>query len=1745
MSESRSGSQGGSESVQVGIRIRSLIPREIKAKKEIKWLSWEDMIWSDDKKKSYRFDQVFDANSRNEDIFSQLCTNIIHSAFRGFNGTIFAYGQTSSGKTHTMMGDEDEAGVIPAAIDQIFASIEATQNREFLLRVSYLEIYNENIVDLLAYSGGSKKYLQLKEDTEGNVWVDGATEEIVSAPEEVIQCLLYGEQHRHIGSTNMNKRSSRSHTIFRLIIESSQVSSHEGNGEPDGAITVSHLNLVDLAGSERVEQTGSTGERLREGGNINKSLLVLSQVISKLSEGSRDFVPFRDSKLTRILKNSLGGNARTAIICTVTPVEKEQTKSTLEFASRAKNIVQHAKVNEVLDDQTQLKRLKKEIIALQRKLEEEKNGDRVVELEQLKSVITEKDRQIEEKERQMASERERLCLDMKDQEEQLQVLRDRLLSGQVASPSTSQLFEEKPANKAKYLRRETWAASVQTRKTRRMSFFPKIFTKYYESNGNDSDSFDMFNDDIDSKTDDLDVLTGQDLSIFESVDDIQPSNNYISQRSRRKTVRFGEINYKSDEENEPLDTSSMSESPLNDGIKRPTDSFKISEKELSELQEFIELGNTMKASSPQKSFTELKEQLRNTEKSKSDMESLYFVSNKELHEVKSKMKDLENEILNITEENCTKESLRKKISELQLSNEQCQEKVVDLDKTLKITQEKLNVLEKEKGDFEVRMQLSEESFKKKELELIQSLNEERKQTNLSNGSWTDSSPFGDVTLTAIEELTRKFEELQNYANDLENEVRLNKISQANDLTTNKIDEDEKNNEVEMLQNELQECRNVLNDKQAIIEKLEEKIEQLELNKNIESINQMNKELTEYEEKIAELNDNALVILNDYETLEKEKIEMENENVSLKKKLTYQEANRVNEIEAKLTNTNEIYTEKNLIIEELTKELQCMKDEKIINESALNEKIKLLETSFKNIESEEQSSPSSQVTNKLSKCADEIQEKNIEISKLSSRIESQDMELEKLNANFEQLKGLKNDLENKISTQQRDLDEKCGVLEENNTVIDGLKIELQKLTEQKHECESLSNAEIQRMKETVEKLESESISIHQGIQEKDNAFTLLEFQYKSLTQENKQSIIHIDEIEASKTSLENQVKELQKSFELSSTRLDEAKIKIAENEKEMNLVNTQLITVTDEKEEWHLRFDELHNLNHSFAKEIEILRSSLDGESSKNNMDFKLLEGKNSELESSLKKAQLSIEDQGSNIHDLQLKLKYKSDELNKLENNISLLNEQKLQLLSDVESYKKTSRSKEDEIKELQQSVDSLINENRDLTSRYDVYCTKNLQMESDLNEYKNELRICELNTKELQSCVESYEIELENVKFQLGESSRLQSILDEGRNKFEGEKIKHKENILTHSSCKEEEIAHFKIKCNKLENEMSKLKHDDSAFVDLKSANSELSSKITSLSSQIKLLMYEKEKINEDLVRLTESNENVLQTKQQEILELKETINSILKDYRKEIEDTHNEYKEKMKSYLHDGVSVNEEIASLQNLVKSKENDTALLSDQVNLKKEAITCLENKLSQESVALSEILNNNNKLILEIEELKKLNRQLENNILEVSESQSKKEFDKLRHTLKSCKLELASTQVESTFKDKEIDILRKDVIFFSKKSNTYKEELRKVRNENMDTTIYNNESKLKKRNETRAERQSEVMHSIENTSSQVSSGGIVEELCLNIKEYEINRLKKEIEERKAHEESVLSAYKKWKKIAMQKEEELKELQLKLA
>ncbi|XVE70222.1 hypothetical protein DITRI_Ditri10aG0055500 [Diplodiscus trichospermus] len=329
---------------------------------------------------SYAFDYVFDESCSNSKVYELLTEDIICAAVDGFNGTAFAYGQTSSGKTFTMNGSSDDPGIIHRAVNDIFQKIETVSDREFLIRVSYMEIYNEEINDLFAVEN---QKLQIHESLERGIFVAGLREEIVNNAEQVMQLLELGEVNRHFGETNMNARSSRSHTIFRMVIESKgKDTGSSGDYSSSDAIRVSALNLVDLAGSERIAKIGAGGVRLKEGKYINKSLMVLGNVINKLSDGAkqRAHIPYRDSKLTRILQPALGGNAKTSIICTVAPEEIhiEETKGTLLFASRAKRITNCAQVNEILTDAALLKRQKLEIEELRRKLQ----GSRAEVLEQ-------------------------------------------------------------------------------------------------------------------------------------------------------------------------------------------------------------------------------------------------------------------------------------------------------------------------------------------------------------------------------------------------------------------------------------------------------------------------------------------------------------------------------------------------------------------------------------------------------------------------------------------------------------------------------------------------------------------------------------------------------------------------------------------------------------------------------------------------------------------------------------------------------------------------------------------------------------------------------------------------------------------------------------------------------------------------------------------------------------------------------------------------------------------------------------------------------------------------------------------------------------------------------------------------------------------------------------------------------------------------------------------------------------------
>lgn len=263
---------------------------------------------------------------------------------QGYNGTIFAYGQTGTGKTHTITGilkDEKEKGIMPRAFANIFQTIGGDTKRQYLVRASYLEIYNEEIQDLLNKKGITSR-LELH-DKDTGVYVKDLSTFVVKNPDDMMKIFQEGNLNRHVGKTNMNEHSSRSHSVFTITIESSEV-----NELGEVKVKVGKLNIVDLAGSERQSKTGATGERLKEASKINLSLSTLCHVISSLTDPKCTYIPYRDSKLTRILQDSLGGNTKTMMIANIGPADYnvDETMSTLRYASRAKHIQNRPRINE-------------------------------------------------------------------------------------------------------------------------------------------------------------------------------------------------------------------------------------------------------------------------------------------------------------------------------------------------------------------------------------------------------------------------------------------------------------------------------------------------------------------------------------------------------------------------------------------------------------------------------------------------------------------------------------------------------------------------------------------------------------------------------------------------------------------------------------------------------------------------------------------------------------------------------------------------------------------------------------------------------------------------------------------------------------------------------------------------------------------------------------------------------------------------------------------------------------------------------------------------------------------------------------------------------------------------------------------------------------------------------------------------------------------------------------------------------
>ena len=390
---------------------------------------------------NYAYDNVFDTLDNNARVYDAAAKRLVRRVMEGYHGTVFAYGMTGTGKTFSMQGTATNPGVIPLAITDIFSYIRETPHREFLLRVSYLEIYNEKIHDLLSgpivgMNGqpGPQEEIKLREDSKRGVYATPLKEEIVQSPTQLLRVIARGDNARKVAGTQFNARSSRSHAVVQIVVESrerapgpsSNVNNQKRSAIVPGGVRVSTLSLIDLAGSEKA---ADNKERRTEGSHINKSLLTLGTVIARLSsdkdknekdKGKKDnHLPYRDSKLTRLLQGALSGNSLVSILCTIqigasgsiaaAASHTLETLNTLKFASRAKNnIVSHAKkADESLGaggdaaGRALLDRYRLEIQDLKKQLEESKNKESKEEDEEdvRRDIEEERTREIADKQR--------------------------------------------------------------------------------------------------------------------------------------------------------------------------------------------------------------------------------------------------------------------------------------------------------------------------------------------------------------------------------------------------------------------------------------------------------------------------------------------------------------------------------------------------------------------------------------------------------------------------------------------------------------------------------------------------------------------------------------------------------------------------------------------------------------------------------------------------------------------------------------------------------------------------------------------------------------------------------------------------------------------------------------------------------------------------------------------------------------------------------------------------------------------------------------------------------------------------------------------------------------------------------------------------------------------------------------------------------------------------------------------------
>ncbi|XP_064566971.1 centromere-associated protein E isoform X3 [Zonotrichia leucophrys gambelii] len=1067
--------------VTVCVRVRPLISRENASDKvSLHWTSENNTVSDVSGTKTFSYDRVFHSSDNTQQLYDGVAVPIIQSAVRGYNGTIFAYGQTASGKTYTMMGNEDSVGIIPKAIQHVFKIICEIPDREFLLRVSYMEIYNETITDLLC-DNRKKKPLGIREDVNRNTYVEDLIEEVVVAPEQVMEWIRKGERNRHYGETKMNEHSSRSHTIFRMIIESRE-RSDPANANCDGAVMVSHLNLVDLAGSERASQTGSEGVRLKEGCNINRSLFILGQVIKKLCDDPSGFINYRDSKLTRILQNSLGGNAKTVIICTITPVSFDETLSTLQFANTAKGMKNTPKVNEVLDDDALLKRYRKEILDLKKQLEEVSSKTQIhaMEKDQLAQLLEEKNSL------------------QKVQEDRIRNLTEMLV--------TSASFASKEKVKAKRRRRVTWAPgkinqanvsffedfeNAMPTETKKMKLslpaVPDVEDSALENSGYDS-HFLMVPDQISEEA----WIAGPNMNWTQK--DFEESVQLCEELALEKDIAVNKVNV--------LQANFDNLVQENEQLKSEINELKERLKEKTEIDEFEALEKqTQKDHEIQlmHEITNLKNLISNAEVYNEELEAEINSKLEQLKEKENKIKTLQNRV-----EELQKAEVERKETSFALGDcDKLTEKIQQLNKSL-LDSETIALDAKKESAF---LRSENLELKEKMNELLNDHNQMQKDVQLYQSQIeAGKASYRKMQADLQRELQSLFQENTRLTSLMEGKVPKDLLShvelekKAADLKGELENALKENALLQKQVNELSEFQSLPNTVEIQKKEIVEKCEELRLLK------------LENEKLLSEVADNEMRLKHMSEEIEKSK-------------------DNLTDVQLKYTKCDEEYVALKQLHEEI--------EQKYTAASETNEQMKLqIECLSK--EAQESKTILDEVKLELSSKMKELEEKEAEQKQLLELRESLVQTQQKLNE-LEQLK--EKERISEVRLEAKDLEIQA-VLQQLTECQEEIKTLTQERDDLKQKEEFLQ-AETEQLREDIKDTVSMNILAHEDLRNTQNSLKESQKTVKKLEQtlsEKESQILSVEEA-LGKTikELQIQISEMTEEMKIITSERDQLQV----------------------------------------------------------------------------------------------------------------------------------------------------------------------------------------------------------------------------------------------------------------------------------------------------------------------------------------------------------------------------------------------------------------------------------------------------------------------------------------------------------------------------------------------------------------------------------------------------------------------------